>query len=90
MLNLLRTFFGVLFFIGCFGIVMIKNTPNKYNLIIRQQSNLIWASLADELQKGEWKFEEKNPVVFADQMNQLKTTAPKTIIFNLPTLILLT
>ena len=85
MLNLLRSFFGVLFFIGCFGIVMIKNTPNKYNLIISQQSNLIWASLADELQKGEWKFEEKNPVVFADQMNQLKTTAPKTIIFKLPT-----
>ena len=56
-----------------------------YNLIIRQQSNLIWASFADELQKGEWKFEEKNPVVFADQMNQLKTTAPKTIIFKLPT-----
>ena len=79
-------FFGVLFFIGCFGIVMIKNTPNKYNLIIRQQSNLIWASLADELQKGEWKFEEKNPVVFADQMNQLKTTALKQLYLSSPPL----
>ena len=56
-----------------------------YNLIINQQSNLIWASFAEELQKGEWKFEEKKPIVFTDQMNQLKTTAPQTIEFKLPT-----
>ena len=49
MLSLLRTFIGTLFFLGCFGVVLLKNSPQDYRLAFNQHTNIPWATVKDVL-----------------------------------------
>ena len=49
MLSLLRTFIGTLFFLGCFGVVLLKNSPQNYRLAFNQHTNIPWATVKDVL-----------------------------------------
>ena len=49
MLSLLRTFIGTLFFLCCFGIVLLKNTPKEHRLIFHQKTDLPWVTVKDVL-----------------------------------------
>ena len=45
MLSLLRTFIGTLFFFCCFGVVLLKNSPQDYRLAFNQNTNIPWATV---------------------------------------------
>ena len=49
MLSLLRTFIGTLFFFCCFGVVLLKNSPQDYRLAFNQNTNIPWATVKDVL-----------------------------------------
>ena len=85
MLSLIRTFIGTLFFLCCFGTVLIKNSPKEYRLEINQKTNLPWATIIDILQQESTSKVKKKKSFFPSSPRLLTTKDHNVKRFSIPT-----
>jgi DNA gyrase inhibitor GyrI len=85
MLSLLRTFIGTLFFLCCFGIVLLKNSPKDYRLEFSQNTNLPWATLVDVLEQESTNTENEEISFFLSSLRPLANKEQNIKRFLIPT-----
>jgi len=85
MLSLLRTFIGTLFFLCCFGIVLLKNSPKDYRLEFSQNTNLPWATLVDVLEQESTNTENEEISFFLSSLRPLANKEQSIKRFLIPT-----
>ena len=85
MLSLLRTFIGTLFFLCCFGIVLLKNSAKDYRLEFSQNTNLPWATLVDVLEQESTNTENEEISFFLSSLRPLVNKEQNIKRFLIPT-----
>ena len=85
MLSLLRTFIVTLFFLSCFGIVLLKNSPKDHRMEFIQKTNLPWATIVDVLQQESENRENKETSFFRSPPRPLYNKEQNIKRFLIPT-----